>query len=57
MCFGASVLNNAKTEQLISDPSQLKVVSASDEAFALLLIDDYLVKCKTRAAEEVTARI
>ncbi len=29
----------------------------SDEAFALLLIDNYLEKWKTRAGEEVTGRI
>ena len=55
-----SVWNNAKTKQLISearDPSRLKVVSASDEVFALLLIDNYLVKWKTRAGEENAARI
>lgn len=57
---GASVWNNAKTKQLISearDPSGSKVVSVSDEAFALLLIDNYLEKWKTRADEEDAARI
>jgi hypothetical protein len=57
---GASVWNNAKTKQLISearDTSGSKVVSVSDEAFALLLIDNYLEKWKTRAGEEDTARI
>jgi hypothetical protein len=57
---GASVWNNAKTKQLISearDPSQLRVVSASNEAFASLLIDNYLVNWKTRAGGEDAARI
>jgi hypothetical protein len=61
MCVcGASVWNNSKTKQLVSearDPSGSKVVSVSDEAFALLLIDNYLVKWRTRADEEDTARI
>ncbi|KAI2510464.1 hypothetical protein MHU86_3884 [Fragilaria crotonensis] len=39
------------------DPSGSKIVSVSDEAFALLLIDNYLEKWKTRAGEEVAARI
>ena len=57
---GATAWNNAKTKQLISearDPSGSKIVSVSDEAFALLLIDNYLEKWKTRAGEEVAARI
>ena len=58
---GASVWNNAKTKQIISearDCSQLKVVSASDETFALLLlIYNYLVKWKTRAGEDGNASI
>jgi len=61
MCVcGASVWNNSKTKQLVSearDPSGSKVVSVSDETFALLLIDNYLVKWRTRADEEDTARI
>jgi len=35
----------------------LRVVSASNEAFALLLIDNYLVNWKTRAGGEDAARI
>jgi hypothetical protein len=57
---GATAWNNAKTKQLVSearDPSGSKIVSVSDEAFALLLIDNYLEKWKTRAGEEVAARI
>jgi hypothetical protein len=57
---GSSIWNNSKTKQLVSearDPSGSKVVSVSDEAFALLLIDNYLVKWRTRADEEDTARI
>jgi len=57
---GASVWNNAKTKQLVSearDPSGSKVVSVSDEAFALLLIDNYLEKWKTRADEEEAIRV
>ncbi len=58
---GASVWNNAKTKQLVSearDASGSKIVSVSDEAFALLLlIDNYLEKWKTGADEEDTARI
>ena len=57
---GATVWNNAKTKQLISearDPSGSKVVSVSDEAFALLLIDNYLEKWRTRADEEDSDRI
>jgi len=57
---GASAWNNAKTKQLVSearDASGSKIVSVSDEAFALLLIDNYLEKWKTRADEEDTARI
>ena len=57
---GATAWNNAKIKQLVSearDPSGSKIVSVSDEAFALLLIDNYLEKWKTRAGEEVAARI
>ncbi len=57
---GASVWNNSKTKQLVSearDPSGSKIVSVSDEAFALLLIDNYLEKWRTRADEEGTVRI
>jgi hypothetical protein len=54
---GASVWNNSKTKQLVSearDPSGSKVVSVSDEAFALLLID--LLTWRTMADEDNTAR-
>ena len=52
---GVALWNKAKTKQLVSearDTSGSKVVSVSDEAFALLLIDNYLEKWKIRAAEE-----
>jgi hypothetical protein len=57
---GASVWNNSKTKQLVSearDPSGSKVVSVSDEAFALILIKNFLVKWKPGADEEVAAFI
>ena len=53
---GVVLWNKAKTKQLVSEARDTsggsKVVSVSDEAFALLLIDNYLEKWKTRAAEE-----
>ena len=55
---GATAWNNAKIKQLVSetrDPSGSKIVSVDDEAFALLLIDNYLEKWITRAGEEVAA--
>jgi hypothetical protein len=58
--YRASVWNNSITKQFVSearDPSGSKFVSVSDETFALLLIDNYLVKWRTRADEEDTARI
>jgi hypothetical protein len=57
---GTSAWNSAKTKQLISDardPSGSKIVSVSDEAFALLLLDNYLEKWKIRADEADAARI
>jgi hypothetical protein len=51
---GVALWNKAKTKQLVSearDSSGSKVVSVSDEAFALLLIDNYLEKWKIRADE------
>ena len=52
---GANVLRNAKTTQLISaarESNGSKIVSVSDEAFGLLLIDNYLEKWKVVADEE-----
>ena len=51
---GTTAWNNAKTKQLVSearDQSGLKVVSVSDEAFGLLLIDNYSEKWRKRATE------
>lgn len=57
---GTSAWNNAKTKQLVSearDQSGSKVVSVSDEAFGLLLIDNYMEKWRKRATEDEAARI
>ena len=52
---GANVWRNAKTTQLVSgarESNGSKIVSVSDEAFGLLLIDNYLEKWKVLAEEE-----
>ena len=52
---GANVWRNAKTTQLVSGAQERngsKIVSVSDEAFGLLLIDNYLEKWKVLAEEE-----
>ena len=51
------IQNQNSSFQRHETPVGLKVVSVSDEAFALLLIDNYLEKWRTRADEEDTARI
>jgi hypothetical protein len=51
---GANAWNYAKAKQLVSEAKEasgMKIVTPSDEAFALLLIDNYLENCwKERAA-------
>lgn len=52
---GANNWNVVKTKQLVSDAvdnNNSKVVSVSDEAFALLLIDNYMEKWRKKASEE-----
>ena len=52
---GANIWRHAKTTQLISGARETdgsKIVSVSDEAFALLLIDNYLEKWKILVEEE-----
>ena len=52
---GANVWRNAKTTQLVSGArvsNGSKIVNVSDEAFGLLLIDNYLEKWKVLAEEE-----
>ena len=54
MC-GANICRNAKTTQLVSgarESNGSKIVSVSDKVFGLLLIDNYLEKCKVLAEEE-----
>ena len=51
---GTTAWNNAKTKQLVleaRDQSGSKVVSVSDEAFGLFLIDNYWEKWRKRATE------
>jgi hypothetical protein len=55
---GASAWNYAKTRQRVSeakDACGVSVVSKSDEAFALLLIDNYMEKWKGKAEAEAQA--
>ena len=52
---GANIWRHSKTTQLISgarETDRSKIVSVSDEAFALLLIDNYLEKWKILVEEE-----
>ena len=51
--YGANVWRNAKKTMLVSEArhgNNYKIVTTSDKAFALLLIDNYLEKWKTLAA-------
>lgn len=52
---GSNAWNYAKTRQCVSeakDASGMRIVSKSDEAFALLLIDNYMEKWSSRADPE-----
>lgn len=52
---GANIWRSAKTTQLVSvarESNGSKIVSVSDEAFGLLLIDNYLEKWKVLAEED-----